>query len=195
MVKKAIWIIVLVLISAYLVNSHIKNKAEEEAKEAEKKSIEETVIKSVTQLIERTNAIDNWEEALKHKQIITADLERLWLTDRPILFIGAIKDISTADNENYLIEIETSIYSYRKYIFDSELFLQLNYPKDKLDLFIKTYPDIFTRYGRNNGVAVAALINKIETRKVVNTAGEGDYIKIGKGNCIDLVYTGRVRFK
>ncbi len=104
--KRAIWIIVILLISAYFVNSYLENRAKREAEKAEAERIEKTIKAAVAQLVERTNAVHNWEKELckggqfRLEPILTIELERLWLTDRPILFVGSIKDISTINQDN-----------------------------------------------------------------------------------------------
>ena len=116
MLKRAIWVIVALLVAAYFVNSYIENKAKKEAQKAEAERIEKATKTAVDQLAKRTNAVDNWEkdlskgEQFRLEPILTLELERLWLTHRPILFIGSIKDISTIDQENYRIKIERTLF-------------------------------------------------------------------------------------
>ncbi|MBM4275914.1 MAG: hypothetical protein FJ134_15865 [Deltaproteobacteria bacterium] len=204
MIKRLILIIISVLVCAFFINYYFENRAKEQAKEAERKverkMIEESIKKSVEHLVERTNAIDNWEESLKKGEkfrlepILTIELERIWLTDRPILFIGAIKDIFTADKESYIIQIEKSLFSMGKYAFLTEIIFELKYPKEKLDLFLTANPDIFKGIGFKNGIAVAANIKRIE-KKIVSIGEERHEITIGKGDCIDIVYIGDVIFE
>ncbi len=141
--------------------------------------------------MKRTNAVDNWEEDLRRgkqfrlEPILTVELERLWLTDRPILFAGAIKDIATIDKETYRMEIEGS---------QSELRLSLQCQKRMIDLFLKEHPNLFKEdYVLKNDVAVIADIDEIETKIVSGSVGETEEIKVGKGKCIDLLYTGNVQ--
>lgn len=200
MLKRVIFIIVIVLIGAYFVNNYFEKRAKEEAEKAEAKRIEEATKASVAEMVAQTNAIDNWNttltkgEEIRPEPILTVELERLWLTGRPILFLGAIKDIATLDNENYKIEIEESWINNPEYMFGTQLQLELRYPKQKVDLFLKAHPDIFKNFGFKNGVAVVAEIEKIETMKISGSEGEIEEIKVGKGKCIDMLYTGDVIF-
>ena len=38
--------------------------------------------------------------------LVTLDLERVWLTSKPILFIGRLADLATADSDNYRVIVE-----------------------------------------------------------------------------------------
>lgn len=198
MMKRAIWIIVIVLIGGYFVNNYFQNKAKLKRERAEAKKIEETIKASVAEMVARTNAIESWEKDLSKgekfslNRVLTVDLERKWLTGRPILFVGAIKDIATLDKDNYRIEIKRDLYSSSEYMFGTELQLVLQCQKQKVDPFLDAHPDLFKVY--KNGVAVVADIDEIGTRVISTTDSETEETKIGIGKCVDIVYTGNYRF-
>ncbi len=79
-------------------------------------------------------------------------------------------------------------------MFGTELQLALQCPKQRVDSFLKDHPDLFKDFGLKNGVAVVADIDEIETIIVSGSEGEREEIKIGKGKCIDILYTGDVQF-
>jgi len=199
MIRRVIWAMVIVLIAAYFIYNYLENKSKEERKKAEAKKTEEALKTSVAELVHGTNAIDNWEETLskgdeiRMAPILTVELEHLWIGDRPILFVGAIKDIITEDSGNYRIEIERSLLNF-KYFFVTELMLDLKCPKTKIDLFLKAHPDIYKQFGFENGVAVVADIKKIETKTIPDKEDGTREVKIGKGNCIEILYIGNVLF-
>jgi hypothetical protein len=151
-------------------------------------------------LVKRTNAIDNWEKDLSKGEqyrfgsILTLELERLWLTDRPILFIGSIKDISTIDQENYRIRIERSFFHKLNYMFKTELQLDLQCSKQRIDSLLREHPNLLKDFGFNNGVAFVADIDKIETTIVSGSEDKKEEIRIGKGKCLDMLYIGGVHF-
>jgi hypothetical protein len=155
MMKRAIWAraifaIVIVLLGAFFVNVLLRNKAEREAERSEAKRIEEATKALVAQLVARTKAIDTWEQALIQGQgfrvtILTVELERLWLTDRPILFMGTIQDIATADKENYWITVERGPLSGFVHPIPN-LRLALRAPKQEIDSFLKSHPNLFNDF-------------------------------------------------
>lgn len=77
MAKKIIIGIVLASCSLFAVMAYLDNQAEKAAKEAEKERIEKEKNQAVFRLIERTNAIINWEGNLskegqiRHRPIFT----------------------------------------------------------------------------------------------------------------------------
>jgi len=192
MTKRVIWIIVIILITGYFINNYLENKAKKEAEKTETERIEKDRKEAIAQLVKRTNAVDNWEKDLnKGKQfrlepILTVELERLWLTNRPILFIGDIKDIATIDEKTYRVKMERSSF------IGTELQLILQCQKQTIDTFLKEHPDLFKDYDLKNGVAVIAEIDEIETKTVSGSEGEKEEIKVGKGKCVDILYRGDV---
>ncbi len=128
-------------------------------------------------------------ERFRFDPILTVELEQLWLQQRPILFVGSIKDIATHDNTRYEISVERGRYSSFDYMFETELQLSLLSEKEHIDYFLKNYPDIFKNYGFNNGVAVVARINAIKTTTIL-----GEELKIGVGELVEILHAGDVTF-
>ncbi|MBL1276736.1 MAG: hypothetical protein COB30_011675 [Ectothiorhodospiraceae bacterium] len=198
--KRIVWIIIVVAVVGYFFNSYTVNKAKREAERAEAERIEQTTKTAVSQMASHTNAVSDWEENLskgerfRFESILTVELERLWLQQRPILFVGAIKDIATHDQSRYVVLVERSLFGSFDYMFGTELQLSLLSDKDKVDSFLKEHPDLFKDYGFKNGVAVVARINSIRTTYVSGEEGEREEVKIGDGELLDLLYTGDVTF-
>ena len=153
-------------------------------------------------MVKNYNGITDWEKDLiKGKsgfpKIFTSELEKVWLSDHPILFIGQIKDIKSSDQENYWIEIEKSLFSSLRppssaVIFFPELKLMLQCPKQKIDLLLKKHPNLSNYIDFSNNIAWIAKIDKIETKIILGSGEEREdtEVKIGKGKCIDLLYIG-----
>lgn len=198
--KRIIWIIFAVVAVGYFFNSYTESKAKREAKRAEAERIEQAMKTVVSQMVSRTNAVSGWEEKLskgerfRFEPIRTVELEQLWLQQKPILFVGAIKDIATHDQSRYVVLVERSLFGNFDYMFGTELQLSLLSDKDKIDSFLKEHPDLFKDYGFKNGVAVVARINSIRTTYVSGEEGEREVVKIGDGDLLDILYTGDVTF-
>ena len=188
--KRALLIIIpILLVITYIVyngvNSHLAYKVQMEAKKTEKERIEKNVTLAVANLLNKHNAFD-WvkkiedrKELLGFRPILTVELETLWLTDRPTLFIGTIEDISTFNQEYYMLKIQ----GRRAVRANYELALKCT--KQKVNSLLKEHPDL-TR-GVTSGVAVVATIDNIKT------VGGKDEIRIGEGKSIDIVYVEDVR--
>ena len=196
--KKFLWIPVILVVVGYFINSNLEEKATREAEKAVAAKIEA----AVSQMVARTDAIDDWQSRLSGG-VLTIELERLLVQPRPILFRGAIKDIFTVDLSSYTVLIESSLFSGR-------LQLSLISRKEIVDSFLEKHPDLFGNFGWNNGVAVVARVHSIRPpirpRAVMYHYDDeydyGDYdeyyydyedydeVKIGDGELIDIVYLG-----
>ncbi|MBW2662701.1 MAG: hypothetical protein JRD93_12095 [Deltaproteobacteria bacterium] len=188
--KRALLIIIpILLVITYLVynavNNHLAYKAKTEAEKAQKERIEKDVGAALAQLIKRYGAFD-WVKEIEGRkefgiQILTVELEQLWLTDRPTLFIGTIKDISTFNQQYYMIKIKIVGHVIR-----GNYELALKCSKQKVNSLLKEHPDLTE--GMVSGVAVVANIDKIKTVIVPGYDGGKEDLRIGEGKSIDMVY-------
>lgn len=198
--KKIVLVIMTAAVVGYFINSYIVIKSEQEAKKAEAERVHNATKAAVSQMATQKNAISDWEETLingesfRFEPILTIELERLWLQQRPILFIGSIKDIATYDNSQYSVSVERSFYGNLEYMFGTELQLSLLSEKEYIDSFLKNYPELFKDYGFKNAVAVVACINNIETKTVLEADGERVEVKVGVGELVEILYMGDVIF-
>lgn len=198
--KKIIWIIVALVIGGYFVNSYLENEAKRDAERAEAKRVKQTIKSAVAEMVSRTGAVDDWESSLSKGEkfrlspIFTVELEKLWLENQPILFIGNIKEIATYNESHYIVLIKRNFLF--GYMFGTELQLSLLSSKECIDSFLKQHPDLFkdNGYGFSNGVAVIARVKTIRTTYVPGEEGEREEVRIGEGELVNILYTGDVRF-
>ena len=141
----------------------------------------------MNKMVSDFGAVDNWDEKLSEgeksgEKILTMELEKLWMTDRPILFVGSMEDVANADDQNaYSIFMDYRGKSWGN--FSSRLSLSLRCPKTLFDTFLKEHPSVLSEA---NDVAVIAKINKVESH--VQQTEEGDKaIKVGIGLCLDII--------
>jgi hypothetical protein len=209
--KRIIVILLVVAVGAYFAYSHFEGKAKErhekQAKEERIKKRQNAVRSNVTKMASKFGAIDDWERKLQEKRkgntfkIWTIELEKLWLTDQPILFRGFIKDIYSIDRNTYSMSLDKQIdlFADEPYL-DTELALSLKCPKTMIDSFLNAHPTASLSEDTDfNGVAVIAKINKIESSswhrsESVDSSGDLNdkemVTKIGIGECLDIFYTG-----
>ena len=206
-----IFLVVAVAIGAYFTYSHFEGKARErDEKRVQKervKKLQKSVRADVAKMASKFGAIADWERKLREKRtgnkfrILTMELEKLWLTDKPILFQGYIKDIYSLDRNTYSIVLDKQIdlFSDEPYL-ETELALSIECPKTIIDSFLSAHPAASSSDDADlNGVAIIAKINKIESRswhrnESVNSSGalndKEKETKIGIGQCLDILYTG-----
>ena len=158
-----------------------KDIAESRAKE---KAQEEALRVAVKTFAKNSEADTSWRKSIikKHSGFLySIDLEAAWLINNPILFIGTLENVATADDINYQLLISDSSHS-------PELKLQLLCPKQKVDPVIKKInndPDSF--FGAK--IAVAARVTQIKYG--LQPAKEGmETVFIGHGSCTNVMYLG-----
>ena len=198
--KRFIWLIIIVAISGYMVNSSLENKARKEAERTNEKKFENDTRIAVSGLVQRTNAANDWEAVLskgdgyRSEPILTIELEQVWQQQRPILFNGSIKDITTYDETRYVVLFERSLFSSLDYMFSIELQLSLLASKSKIDSFLNEHPNLFKDSSINDGIAVVAQISSIKTSYYSGEEGGQWEVKIGEGELLDMIFTGSVSF-
>ncbi len=194
--KKIIWAIVAVAIAGYFINSHFEDESKRKVEELKTKKSEEVIRTAVKKMVSRSNAVYDWalhlEKGKKYfSPIFTIDLESVWLTKRPILFIGVIKDIATLDKLNYTIELKRGFHHGEYYVFGEKMEVSLRSSKKIIDSFLKKHPNL--NYYDN--LAVIARINNIRAVSFLGEDGLMEEVRIGEGKLLDIKYIGRVSLK
>lgn len=195
---KLIWISAAVLLGVFFINNHSEEKSKREIQQAERKRIQQETKSAVAQMSQRYHAVSDWSNQLskgenyRQAPILTIELEHLWQGDRPILFIGPIKDVSTLDSDNYELVVERGSFD-SDFMFSTEFRLSLRVSKALLDSFLKKHPklmgDVF-----DSGVAVVGKISSITTdeRGKNDENGEIFEVKTGKGELLEIQYVENV---
>ena len=143
---------------------------------------------AVDDFAKRSNADISWmevialETALSLRPLYSIDLEKLWLIDRPIVFVGALVNVVTDNDVDYRLFIKHSD------LVSPELQLQLLCTKTHVAPIldqVKADKESITP----GGVAVAARIARID----YVTEPDKDGTKVvfsGHGRCVDIAYLG-----
>jgi hypothetical protein len=163
------------------------------------KKSEAAARRSVTQvvssdLVQKNSASDTWDQELCQGQparltpVLTMELEKVWLTDRPILFVGKIVDIKTEDKDNDRLIIDRDAFwaaTLSRPLLKAALRISVLCPKATVDSFVAANPDYLDPA---NGIAVVAKIEAVETAaEAPGGAGGPGPVKIGQGRCVDLM--------
>jgi len=180
----------------------MKQKIQNEREEEEKK--EYLINSSIKDLSFKSNAYDGWVNQLSKgkkvrlKPIWTIELEKVWIIDRPILFKGTIKDISTLDNAHYRVIIERNFINRdtNDCMFDTKLELSLSSTKTLINNFLAEYPNFISDSNDfNYQVAVIAQIKKIKTAYITDIEeGLENEVRIGEGELFYIVNTEKIAF-
>ena len=189
-----IWILLGLLIGGYSINSYFINKAVRDATKADSVKKELVIKNSINELVATTGAINNWEKLLgkgeefRLEPIMSLELEELWIQNRPILFIGSIKDIATYNETLYTLTVERGLLTRSDFEFSTVLQLSLLASKHQIDNLLTQHPSIFKDYDLINNVAVIAKVKRIKTSELLNEETGREEIKIGEGELVDVLY-------
>jgi len=185
-------------IAASIVGLSIQSKNDRdrvrEAVRVSRERAEQPIRQQVVDLARDYRADPNWLKSLSNGEdyrlqpVLTYELERAWIANGPILFIGSIKDIALVDGNYYRVTLRLG-FNTMNAIFATELTLSLRMDKRLLDTFMKSHPDLLKEDGFNNSVAVAAKIDAIESREYAGP-DEMKEVKTGVGELLGIVYLG-----
>ena len=174
-------------IAVYLYNASVQNAERENAKKTERERIKRERSATIAQLVKDTNAITDWDKRLSKGQIyrsgpiFTVELEQLWMSGRPILFLGAIDDIKTFDTNAYTVVLSMS--SISSFMFDTQLRLSLQCNRSVIDPLLSSNPELIA-----SDVAVIANVTAIRAENVENPEGANQAARIGEGSCLHVLY-------
>ena len=105
------------------------------------------------ELVKKHNAVESWDRDLCQGQparltpVLTMELEKAWLTERPILFVGKIRDIKTEDKDNYRIIVDRDRYwtaSLSRPFIETGLQVSALFSKAAVESFIAANPDFMS---------------------------------------------------
>jgi hypothetical protein len=144
-----------------------------------------TAINAITQ---RTGAETSWETSLStNEQVIvrplySVDLERAWLHEKAILFVGELVNVTTKDETNYTLLVRHA------YVRSPELRLELICPKQPVDIVLQSIRSSQAGF-LPGGIAVAAKVSRVEHHVEPEKEGSNS-VFTGYGQCIDVVHLG-----
>jgi hypothetical protein len=173
----------------YLIRHQFKSSAKTEAPSGRPSAASV----AFADLAKRHNAVDSWDQDLalgqpaRETPVLTMELEKAWLTDRPILFIGKIKDIKTEDKENYRVIVDRDIFwsaVLARPILKTELRVAGLISKQALESFIAMNPDYLDPA---NGIALIVKVDAIEPSESAGPDAGRDSGRVGKGHILDLM--------
>lgn len=200
-VNKLILLFGVLVIVVLFANKYIENEKIRESEKAERIILETRIKNELKEFVENNAAISDWEKVLlkgkkfRVEPILTIELEKAWLHSKPILFIGSIKDISSKNNEYYTVIFEQNNYINSKFLFlSTELELSIECLKSKVDSLLVKHPSLIGERKFDNGVAVIASMNNLQTsEKLINYDDKID-VKTGVGSCVDMLFVDDVNY-
>lgn len=181
-----------VVAGVYLVHQNVENRARERERLEQRKLLRDETRSAIVSMTSSHNAVVDWEATLvdggvyRANPVLTLELERLWQTERPILFVGDVSDIASKGIDHYSVSIGPGLLT-SNYTIATELRLQLTAPKSLIDGVLRQYPSAFANEPIGYSLAVVAKIDRIMTATDRTYDGVNADSRIGEGRLIDLV--------
>jgi hypothetical protein len=106
---------------------HVRQAAERERSQIEGAE----VIRSLEAMADRHGAHISWASALagskghRTSPVMSAELQQLWLASKPILFVGALRDIARQDDGNYEVLLEYPEFGFKQSFSDTGIHLRV----------------------------------------------------------------------
>jgi len=192
MMKRFLIAIVLIAVAAFCVIYLVHYNFSVPAKKAQTVTHGAAAQAVFAELVKKHNAIDSWDNELcqgapaRITPILTMELEKTWLTARPILFIGKITDIKTQDKTNYRLMVDRDLYlaaSLSRPVLRADLAVSVLCSKTMVESFIAANPDYLEE---GNGVAVIAKIEAIDDMDLTGKDPGRPAGKVGTGIGLEL---------
>lgn len=154
----------------------------------EQVKVEMAIKASIDAITQRTGADTSWKTSISTNErviispLYSVDLERAWLREKAILFIGKLVNVATQDGTNYKLLIRDAD------LVSPELRLELICPKQQVDIVLQSIRS--SQYGFSpGGIGVAAKVSRVGHHIEPEKEGSKS-VFTGYGQCIDLVYLG-----
>ena len=182
-----IFILIMLLVIVGMVFELDKRKKEDEVKNQKIQQIqkikEDFIRKRAIELGADYGWLNKLEEASnKDFNLMSYQIEEIFVINKPILFFGYIKDIKKSTNE-YKLEIKRAMYGP---FIVSEIEFQITCGNQVTEKFIKYMEENKDEFFVLKTVAVIAKFDSVVTERRVED-GKDTEAKIVLGNCLDLI--------
>lgn len=198
-IKSIVGALVILGIFVFFVNKYLNDRAREIVEREKAEQGRQKIESTLKVLVSQFNATDDWEqelskgESVRITKILTIELEKLWLREKPILFFGTIENISSIDDTTYSVRLRRGLVSDMDHIFLTNLVLVLRCSKSKIDDLLTKHPQLFSDFGLSNNVAVIAHINELKTEFYIDDEGSKQESRVGIGDCLAIIHMGQIR--
>lgn len=160
-----------------------KDKTSEAHRRAQRDNHTMSVKKAVIAMAKDANASGEWEKLLKNNRydrskFLSLELERAWISERPILVFGRIQDVASFDKDHN--EMLIRIHGY-------DLYLALLCRKADIETFLAKHSNL-SDYKKT--VALAAKVTKTTVTYGEDQEGYSDMVQGGHGELIAITFVG-----
>jgi hypothetical protein len=163
-----------------------------EEKQIAREARQQTLKHSVADMATKANAVTDWaatlagDKRMRSGPIMTAELQKLWLSDRPVLFIGNVRDVAINNDGAYQVTVEYEWLGARHMFLENEIRVSLGCPESFATQLIQTVKaNKGPRFSADT--AVVAIIEKVETSIEKENGGDTVTVLTGVGKCVNAM--------
>jgi hypothetical protein len=120
--------------------------------------------------------INHVRKAAEHGPVMTANLQREWLSDRPIVFLGVLVDVTIkgTDRDRYILQIRAPDYYLNTELQDQYLALQLECSASDVDPLLESAAQLADPLALAPTIGVVANLSTVRTTKVMALEAKAD---------------------
>jgi len=111
--------------------------------------------------------IENVRTAAERGPVLTASLQREWLSGRPIVFPGVLVDAVIVGNDRYVLQIRVPEFYLNTELQEQFLALQLECSAQEVTPLLRSDKSLTDRDAVDPTLSVVAKISRVETTKVL----------------------------
>lgn len=172
---------------------YMSNAAHEEARVEARKQKDQTnadITNAIHGAASEDNAIINWSirlsptKSYRTTPLLTAEVQQVWVTGHPILFIGKLNDITRNTDGTYQIFVEYTTGRSRPRFVSTELNLRADCSASLGESLLDWMKNSSKRWTE---VAVTATIHSVEASQVTDADAIATSVLTGRGDCINLM--------
>ncbi len=164
---------------------------DENIRQAARNQERQAVGAMVMSMASKANANTEWKDQLvkryegKPARLLTADVQKAWVQERPILFVGTLDDVIASTNGTF--DLVATLAFVDSMQFDQSLRISASCPPTVAIPVIESARKK-SRPTFRPDIAIVALIDRVDTQ--IERIAEGDSVTaiVGIGRCISATY-------
>lgn len=163
---------------------HVEFEQKRIAREAKR----ETLKSAVSQMASIANAVTDWpahlasEKRTRRTPVLTAELQRLWVLERPILFLGNLEDVVINPDGTYRVIVQHNWLDSKYKFVGNTIRVALDCPESVAAPLLNA-AKVQRRMILGSDTAITGQIQRIVTTSHTDAEGDTTTVLTGFGKC------------
>ena len=169
---------------------HLESKRIQQSVKAREQALKISII----EMASRVNAATDWTtnlavtKSFRTSPVLTSELQKQWVTNRPIFFLGNIQDITINPDGTYQIIVGYNGSFERPMFLQNHIQINLRCPESVALPLIQAAKTRSLSAGVRADTAMTAVIDHIVTTSEKDSTGDTTAVLTGVGKCIDAMH-------